>query len=83
MPDKPYAQVASVPERGMKCRVVTKSPASYVTLGDKLRKVLFSALKRDRRISASLEGDHELAVKEALQRALKYNQLESRLPKRS
>lgn len=79
LPSKPYAQVASCPERGMKCRVVTKSPVALVTLGDKLRKMLFLALKRDRRISDSLEGDHETAVQEALKRALVHNQLDSRL----
>lgn len=44
MPSKPYAQVSVIPERGMKCRVVTKSPAALVTWGDQLRKVLFKGL---------------------------------------
>jgi hypothetical protein len=34
LPKKPFAKVACIPERGMKCRVVTKSPVGLVTMGD-------------------------------------------------
>lgn len=83
MPDLPYAQVATLPERGMKCRVVTKSPAALVTLGDKLRKILFRSLRRDRRIADSLEGNHEVAIERAFQRALDHHQLDSQLQRQS
>jgi len=46
----------------MKCRVVTKSPVGLVTLGDKLRKILFRSLNRDYRVKDSLDGDHMHAV---------------------
>lgn len=79
LPNKPYAKVASIPERGMKCRVVTKSPVGLVTLGDKLRKILFRSLERDNRVRDSLEGDHMLAVTKAFNRSKFYTRLDSRL----
>lgn len=67
----PTAQAVPVPERGLKCRVVTKSPAALVALGDRVRQCLFKSLERDARISFTLRGDHEAAVERAFDVARK------------
>lgn len=68
-----------MPERGFKCRVVTKSPYSAVGVGDHLRRTLFKALRRDKRVSITLEGDHEHAVETAFENALSISSFWSNL----
>lgn len=60
------AQVEIVSERGFKARVVTKSPGSAVALGHLLRKTALSSLRKDKRVSEVLRGDHLEAVSSAL-----------------
>jgi hypothetical protein len=75
----PRCAAVAVPERGLKTRVVTKSPWSLVTLGDQLRKTLFCALRREPVIQDTLEGRHKDQVSKAFD-AAKRVQLQEWLP---
>lgn len=66
LPDPLPAKVTVVPTRGLKARVVTKSPAAAVALGNVLRAVCFSSLRRDRRLRTVLSGDHLKAIRECI-----------------
>lgn len=61
------ATVVAVPERGGKCRIVTKHDARLLRPAHALRPWLFDALKRDPRVSTVLSGDHKGAVNAALE----------------
>jgi len=60
----PKAQAVVVCERGMKVRVVTKSPGALVAILHLFRRWCASGLRRDPSIKMVLAGDHEKAVEE-------------------
>ncbi|APG77259.1 RNA-dependent RNA polymerase [Wenling narna-like virus 7] len=63
LPDLPPVEVCTVPERGMKCRIVTKAPWCLIHIGHFLRSWLFGGLRKDRRVQGVLAGDHAGALR--------------------
>lgn len=64
----PVTKVTACPERGNKARVVTSAPVSLHDGGQVLRKMCFSALRKDPRISKVLSGDKDEAIRFAMTR---------------
>jgi len=55
-------KVVAIEERGVKARIVTKSPWYLIVLAHQVRSILWPLLKRDSRVSDVLRGDHHKAV---------------------
>jgi hypothetical protein len=68
-------RVEVVPERGWKCRVVTKSPASLVSLCNVARKHLFRGIRRDPSIRSVLLAETKKGIEEIGARAGPFNRI--------
>jgi hypothetical protein len=66
----PRAQVLSIPERGFKTRIVTKSPGCLVALGHHIRRWMTVGIRRDDAIREVLAGDHREAVESLFHRTV-------------
>jgi hypothetical protein len=62
----PKGVVVAVPERGLKCRIVSKHDISVIQPGHAVREWLLKGLARDPRTRDVLKGHHRRAVEKAL-----------------
>nr|QPN36958.1 hypothetical protein [Praha narna-like virus 2] len=63
----PIVKRETVPERGYKARIVTKSPGILNIAGTHIRKTCMTALRKMGPIAAVLEGDHRKAIERITQ----------------
>jgi hypothetical protein len=65
--DRPLARQAVIPERGYKARIVTLSNARLVNMAQRVRRWLFTGLRRLPQVVDTLRGDHHAAVQGMVQ----------------